>query len=104
VSVIVLGQHRNAVVECVEFSFLALAAGSGVLSVFPDRQADSLPFLAPFEVIGPFWVLLRLVVNEDEVGFDAPVRRKDDRAIPHAFWGLDAFGEVYFFGLCAGHR
>ena len=45
----------------------------------------------------------RLAVYGDEVGLDSPVWRQDDGAIPRAFAGLDAFGEVYFFGLGVGH-
>jgi hypothetical protein len=44
-----------------------------------------------------------LAIHGDEVGLDPPVWRQDDGAIPHALAGLDAFGEVYFFGLGVGH-
>jgi len=42
-------------------------------------------------------------VYDDDIGTDAAVGTQNDGAIPHAFWGLDAFGEVYFSGLSVGH-
>jgi len=44
-------------------------------------------------------MLFGLAAYENQVRFDAPIRRQDDGAIPHAALGLDAFGEVDFFGL-----
>ena len=43
-------------------------------------------------------------IDENQIGLDATVWRQDDRAIPHALKGLDAFGEVYFLALSVGHR
>jgi|SRR5579871_4942917 len=103
-AVTVLRHYCDTLVEGVELGFLAQASCSGVLGILPERQALSVCRSAPFEVVGAFGMAFRLAVYSDEVRLDAPVRRQDNGAIPHALAGYDAFGEVYFFGLSVGHR
>ena len=59
--------------------------------------------LTPFEVISSLWMPFRRAVYEDQIRFDAAIRRKDDGAIAHSARSLDAFGEVYFLGLKIRH-
>ena len=78
-------ENHYAVVEGVEFGFFPLASGCSILWVFADRQAYPPVILAPFEVIGAFWMPFLLAVDENQIVLDATVWRQDDRAVPHAF-------------------
>jgi hypothetical protein len=69
----------------------------------PSRFRYPPAFLAPFQVVGAFRMAFGPAVYDDEVGLDSPVWGQDDGAIAHALAGLDAFGEVDFFGLGVGH-
>src|SRR5882762_7275358 len=94
----------DAVVKRVQFGFLPLAAGCGVLSVLADRQAHPPAVLAPFQVIGALWMALLLTVDDNQIGLNTDVWRQDHGAIPHALAGLDAFSEIYFLALSIRHR
>jgi hypothetical protein len=65
VPVLAVSRDGEAVVSCVQFSFLLKTAGSSSGSVFAYRKADSLAVLSPFKVVSPFWVSFRLAVVEN---------------------------------------
>jgi hypothetical protein len=89
-AVAVLWKDGKALVERIQFRFLAIAACSSVLRILTDREADSLAFFAPFEVIRTLGMPLWLAIYLDDVGPDAAVLSEEDN---NAF--LLGFGRIW---------
>jgi hypothetical protein len=102
-AVTILRHDCDTHVDSVEFGLLAQASCCSVLWVFTDGETYPSAVLAPFEVVGTFGMAFGLAIYDDQVGLDPSIRRQDHWAISRALAGLDAFGEVYFFGLSVGH-
>ncbi len=58
--------------------------------------------ILPFDVIGAFFVLFFLVVYEHDIRLHSALLRKDSRAVPHARFSENSFGEVYAYHAVHG--
>jgi hypothetical protein len=65
--------HSDSVVDRVKFGFLTSPPYTGVGSVVANREPYALGPVAPFEIVGTFWVLLFLAVNQHHVRLYAAI-------------------------------
>src|SRR5580692_8599346 len=68
-----LRKHRHAVVERVEFGFLALAPCRSILGILPQGGPDKPLSLVPRNVIRPFGVSLLPVFDQNHIWPDSAV-------------------------------
>jgi hypothetical protein len=78
-----------------DLTYLTVEGNDGVLA---DREALTVSFLPPFEVVGPFGMPFLVAVYNDPVGLDPAAAVDHDRAVAASSLSFDAFGEVDFHG------
>src|ERR1700680_8156 len=92
--VLLVWNNGYAVVQSVQFSFLPQSSCTGIGWILTHRQTHSFRALAPFQVVGAFWVSLFHAIYEHDIGLATTVRGTHNSAIPHSVRGLHSFREI----------